>query len=155
DVLLWFTRETWLLVLLLWIKDLALAAAAGWIAVRLLSFTKNAVRRAENEPRALSAALEGTLVAILLVAGVVLRWIFRDVCPPGVWVDTLYSTQSLLRNPAAVSALGATPFGAQTPSHELVSNLYLVFCRGIFAVFGRGDAGFFAISAVPGCLGLP
>src|SRR5262249_42608769 len=84
--LLWFTRETWLLVLLLWIKDLALAVAAGWIAVRLLSFTKNAVRRAENEPRALSAALEGTLVAILLVAGVVLRWIFRDVCPPGVWV---------------------------------------------------------------------
>ena len=156
EVLFWWTGESWPLVVLLWLKDLGLAALAGFLAVKLLRLTVEAATEEESARETpLRLGVEAPLVLGALGIGVVLRWIFREVDPPGLWVDTLYSTQALLRSPDGVPWLGATPFGAQTVTHELVSNLYLQFCRGVFAIFGRGETGFFAVSAVPGCLTLP
>src|SRR5450759_2913634 len=90
-VLFWWTGESWLYNLLLWIKDLALAAAAGFLAARLLALVTNAVAREESEPPAAPRPLAEAAWALpVLVIGVVLRWAFRSWNPPGLWVDVVY-----------------------------------------------------------------
>ena len=48
EVLFWWTGEMWLYVLLLWIKDFALAAAAGFLAARVLALVTNAAAPATS-----------------------------------------------------------------------------------------------------------
>jgi hypothetical protein len=150
-VLLSFERETGFLVLLLWLKNLLLAAAAGFLAARLLEATA-----AQDES---SAKEEGPSAPFLLLAGgavlgigVLLRFAFVDLIPPGVWVDTLYEARRALETPGDLPWLGATPFSPQHPTNELVSNLYLRFCHAVFLVFGKGETGLLAVSALPGAV---
>ncbi len=153
-VLFFFTKETWLYVLLLWLKDLALAAAAGAGAVWLLALLTRAAARVEDEPPApLARAAEAAWVVPAVALGGVLRWAFRAWNPPGLWVDAVYAARPLFGG--TVPPWGATPFGENPASHEVVSNLYVTFVRAVFALFGSGETGFFAISAVPACLALP
>lgn len=154
-VLFWWTGETWLYVLLLWLKDLTLAAAAGFLAARLLALVTDAAARDERDPPApLRPIVEAECVVPALALGVVVRWIFLAWNPPGLWVDVVYAARPLFGG-ASVPPWGATYFGELATSHELVSNLYVAFVRGIFAVFGSGETGFFAVSALPGCLAVP
>ncbi|MEO8587258.1 MAG: glycosyltransferase family 39 protein [Acidobacteriota bacterium] len=154
-VLFWWTGETWLYVLLLWLKDVALAAAAGFLAARLLALVTEAAAREERGPPApLRPIVEAASVVPALALGIVLRWIFLAWNPPGLWVDVVYAARPLFGG-AVVSPWGATYFGELATNRELVSNLYVTFVRGIFAVFGSGETGFFAVSALPGCLAVP
>lgn len=153
EVLFWWTGEMWLYVLLLWIKDLALAAAAGFLAARLLALVTNSVARQEAEPSAAPRPLaEAAWVLPVLAVGIALRWVFRSSNPPGLWVDVVYMARPLFGG-AAVPFWGA--FGEIPASHEVLSNLYVAFVRAVFAVFGSGETGFFAVSALPGCLAVP
>lgn len=155
DVLFWFTGETWLYVLLLWLKDLALAALAGWAASRLLALVSNATAREERDPSPpLRPLAEAAWVVPALSLGVVLRWVFSGWNPPGLWVDVVYAARPLFGG-GAPPPWGASPFGQNPASHEVVSNLYVTFVRGVFALFGSGETGFFAISALPGTLAVP
>lgn len=155
EVLLWWTGETWLYVLLLWLKDLTLAAAAGWVAARLLAFVTDAAAREEREPSPPSGPLaEAAWVVPALCLGVALRWVFSGWNPPGLWVDVVYAARPLFGG-GTPPLWGASPFGRNPASHEVVSNLYVAFVRGVFALFGSGETGFFAISALPGTLAVP
>lgn len=154
-VLFWWTGESWLYILLLWLKDLALAAAAGFLAASLLALVTDAAAREERDPPApLRPIVEAACVVPVLALGIVLRWIFLAWNPPGLWVDVVYAARPLFGG-APVPPWGASPFGENAASHEVVSNLYVSFVRGVFAFFGSGETGFFAISALPGCLALP
>ena len=155
DVLLFFTRETWLLVPLLWLKNLALAAGAGAVAALILSKTAREGEALTPETGGPSAAFLALGGAAVFASGVLLRFAFPDLIPPGIWVDTLYEARRVLETPGDLPWLGATPFAPEVPTHELVSNLYLHFCRGVFLLFGKGEAGLLAVSALPGALTPP
>lgn len=155
EVLFWWTAETWLYVLLLWIKNFVIAAAAGFLAARLLAITVDAAERTESEPpRQPRPLAEAAWVLPLLVVGVLLRWAFRSWNPPGLWVDVVYVTRPLFGG-LPVPLLGTSPYGEDPASHEVLSHLYVAFAHGVFTLFGSGETGFFALSALPGCLALP
>ncbi len=156
EVLFWWTREMWPYVLLLWIKDFALAAAAGFLAARVLTLVTKAAEREESEPpRTPRPLAEAAWVLPVLAVGVALRWVFRAWNPPGLWIDVVYMTRPLFGGGAA-PLWGATPYGESFPArYEVLSNLYVAFVRVILTAFGSGETGFFAVSALPGCLALP
>lgn len=155
EVLFWWTGEMWLYVLLLWIKDFAFAAAAGFLAARLLALVTKAAEREESEPpKTLRPLAEAAWVLPVLAVGVALRWAFRAWNPPGLWVDVVYVARPLFGG-AAVPFWGASHFGESPATYEVLSNLYVEFVRVVFALFGSGETGFFAVSALPGCLALP
>jgi Dolichyl-phosphate-mannose-protein mannosyltransferase len=93
------------------------------------------------------------LFLAVLSAGVALRWIAPRQIPPGVWTDVLFEAEGALREPGRIPWLGGRPYAAE--SHALVSNLYLKATELLFRVFGRGDTGILALSAVGGTLTLP
>jgi hypothetical protein len=151
-VLFYFTRETWLYVLLLWLKDLALAALAAWAAALLC-------RRAEALPEAPEGRPARVLVALALAAvaaGVALRWILPTYLPPGLFVDPPLEARALLFQPDGLPWIGGVPLlgGPETGSRTLVSYLNLHYYDAVFRLFGRDVAGFVAVSAIPGCLAL-
>lgn len=155
SVLTFFTKEMWLLVLLLWVKDLGVAALAAWAAGELF----RRIAGAPVEPSAAGEApwaprREALAVAGLLALGVLLRWSAPDVVPPGVWEDTILETESAIRDPSGVPWWGAVPFNPRTGSHELTSNLWVHYGLAVYRVFGRTRIGFLAISALPGSLAL-
>jgi 4-amino-4-deoxy-L-arabinose transferase-like glycosyltransferase len=153
EVLFWWTRETWLLVLLLWLKNLALAAAAGAAFTLLLN-------RARDLPDADNRKPASLLVALALVAvgaGITLRWVFPDEIPPGLWYDPPFEARALLQHPGEIPWIGGVPLHddpVASGNRELVSYLYLHFYDAMFRLFGRGETGFLALSSVPGCLAL-
>ncbi|HSB64882.1 MAG TPA: hypothetical protein VLJ18_11985 [Thermoanaerobaculia bacterium] len=152
-VLLFFTRETWLLVLLLWLKNLALAAAAGFAAAFLLRRAAGLPEPPEGKP---SPLLVGLAIAAVLV-GIALRWAFPDQIPPGLFVDPPFEARALLLRPDGVPWIGGIPLlddPVSGGSRTLVSYLNLHFYDGLFRIFGRAETGFLAVSAVPGCLAL-
>jgi hypothetical protein len=152
-VLLDFTRETWLLVLLLWLKNLAIAAAAGAVAAALLGRAAGLPEPQEGRPAPLLVALA---IATVLV-GIVLRWVFPEQIPPGLFVDPPFEARALLLHPDGVPWSGGIPLlddPASGGSRTLVSYLNLHFYDGVFRLFGRAETGFLAVSAVPGCLAL-
>lgn len=152
-VLFFFTRETWLLVLLLWLKDLGLAAGAGVVASFLLRL---AARLPESPGGTPSALLVGLAVAAVVV-GVSLRWVFPAQIPPGLFFDAPFEARPLLLHPGGIPWSGGVPLlddPVSGGSRTLVSYLNLHFYDGAFRVFGRGETGFLAVSAVPGCFAL-
>jgi hypothetical protein len=153
-VLLFFRRETWLLVLLLWLKDLALAAAAGVAAAFLLA----RARGLPEAPRETPPPLLVAVAAAAVLLGVVLRWVFPEQLPPGLWVDVPLEAGALLERPGTIPWIGGVSFHegpAAAGNRELVSYLYLHFYDVMFRIFGRAETGFLALSALPGCLALP
>jgi hypothetical protein len=154
-LLFWWTSESWLLVSLLWLKDLALAAAAFFVFFRLVRWTETLPDR--PEPDAPGSRLRHALLfAGILTAGVALRWIAPQQIPPGVWADSLFEAEGALRHPGNVPWLGGQPLAVEgLRNRALVSNLYLKFCELLFRIFGRGDVGLLSLSAVGGTLALP
>jgi hypothetical protein len=153
SVLFWWTSESWLLVLLLWLKDLALGAAAFLAFGSLVDATE---RLHDPEDPKRPGIRHYSLFALVLAAGVVLRWIAPRLIPPGVWADALFEAEGALRDPGSVGWIGGRPLQIEGfHNSALVSNLYLQFCRLIFSIFGRGDVGLLAVSAVGGTLTLP
>jgi hypothetical protein len=143
------------LVLLLWVKDITLAVAAGFAASRVLEFVVSAAARDEIErPPELSPIAEAAWVVPVLSLGIALRAAFRSINPPGVWVDVVQAAQPLFGR-AAPPPWGVSPFGEDRARFEVISNLYLTFVRGVLALFGSGEAGLFALSALPGALLVP
>jgi hypothetical protein len=152
-VLLDFTRETWLLVLLLWLKNLAIAAAAGALASFLLG---RAARLPEPQSKRPAPPLVAVAIAAVLT-GIALRWVYPEGIPPGLFVDPPLEARALLLHPGGVPWSGGIPLlddPVSGGSRTLVSYLNLHFYEGVFRLFGRGEAGFLAVSSVPGCLAL-
>ncbi|HQR47513.1 MAG TPA: hypothetical protein PK598_16050, partial [Thermoanaerobaculia bacterium] len=151
EVLFWVTRETWLLVALLWAKNLLLAALAGAAFVLLL-------RRARELPGAAAPEPTPSLVALgaaAVVLGIALRWVFPETIPPGLWFDPPFEARALLEHPGEIPWIGGVPLHddpAAAGNRELVSYVYLHFYDAIFRLFGRAETGFLALSAAPGCL---
>ncbi len=155
SVLLWWTSESWLYVLLLWVKDLALAAGAFFLFAAVARATVALPEPAESLDRD-SRRRHVLLFAVILAAGIALRWLAPRQIPPGVWADALFEAEGALRDPGRIPWLGGRPLDIEGARNStLVSNLYLQFCSLIFRVFQRGDVGILALSAVGGTLSLP
>ena len=148
SVLLAPGRGTWLLVLVLWAKDLVLAGLAGALAAAACRWvnagdgTRGPARRAP--------LLAGC--AASFAAGTTLRGMLADVCPPGQFSDTFAEIAHVLRDPSA-TWLGTTPVPGQ--NLDQISKLYARAAHALLAAFGGGDAGLLAIAAVPATLLLP
>jgi hypothetical protein len=154
SVLFWWTSESWLLVTLLWCKNLALAAAAFLAFGSLAHATERLPEPAEPESEKSFRHL--LLFIAILAAGTALRWVAPRQIPPGVWADALFEAEGVLRDPGSVGWLGGRPLQVEgLRNSALVSNLYLKFCELVFSIFGRGDVGLLALSAVGGTLALP
>ncbi|HEY3172429.1 MAG TPA: glycosyltransferase family 39 protein [Thermoanaerobaculia bacterium] len=154
-VLFWWTKESWLLVTLLWLKDLALAAAAFFVFFRIVRWSETLPDPPEPEDSGFRLR-HALLFAGILAAGVAMRWVAPRQIPPGVWGDAPAEVEAALREPGRIPWFGGRPFGAQGgASNALVSYLYVKFCELLFRVFGRGDVGILALSAVGGSLALP
>ncbi len=151
SVLFWWTGASWPYVALLWAKDLAFAGAAffvfSWIARSTVALPEH--------PEGGSRARHALLLVALLVVGVVLRWIAPRQIPPGAWIDVPYEAEGALRG--QMPLLGGRPLDIEGASGNstLVSNLYLNYCSLILWIFGPGDLGMLALSAVGGTLSLP
>ena len=153
SVLFWWTSESWLLVALLWCKDLALAAAAFLAFGSLAHITEQLPEPAE--PGSEESPGHWLLFLAILAAGIVLRWVAPRQIPPGVWADALFEAEGVLRDPGSVGWLGGRPLHVEgLRNSALVSNLYLKFCQLVFSIFGRGDVGLLALSAVGGSLAI-
>lgn len=151
SVLFWWTSESWLLVTLLWCKDLALAAAAFLAFGTLAHRTEQLPEPPESESR--TTVRHALIFVAILAAGTALRWLAPRQIPPGVWADALFEAEGVLRDPGSVGWLGGRPLQVEgLRNSALVSNLYLKFCELVFSVFGRGDVGLLALSAVGGTL---
>ncbi len=154
SVLFWWTRESWLYVALLWVKDLLLALAAFFVFLRIARWTERLPESERGSGR--SASGHALLFLAILAAGVALRWVAPRQIPPGVWADALFEAEGALRDPGHVPWLGGRPLQVEgLRNSALASNLYLKLCELLFHVFGRGDVGLLALSAVGGSLALP
>lgn len=153
-VLFWWTTESWLLVTLLWLKDLALAGLA-FVAFRYLGIATASLPEPVEPGDRASHLRHALLFAGVLAAGVVLRFVAPRQIPPGVWYDALTEAEAALREPGRVPWFGGRPFAPEAGGTALVSHLYVKFCELLFRVFGRGDYGILALSAVGGSLTLP
>jgi hypothetical protein len=153
-VLLYFTPETWLYVSLLWIKNVALALLAASVFAALVRGTA----RLERDPR--PSSTRGAIAIAIAAAGIgiALRFAWPENLPPGLWFDPPYEARALLVRPEGLPWIGGIPLHEHPElagNRELVSYVYLHLYDGIFRLFGRGEAGFGALSAVPGSLAIP
>ncbi len=153
EVLFFVTRETWLLVVLLWLKNLSVGAVAGAAFTVVLRRARELPGTAGSKPAPLLVAL-GAGAAVL---GLALRWVFPETIPPGLWFDPPFEARALLEHPGELPWIGGTPLHddpVAAGNRELVSYVYLHFYDAMFRVFGRAESGFLALSALPGCLAL-
>lgn len=153
-VLLGGTRETWLLVALLWLRLLLVSAAAGVGAVLLVRAAESgrAHLRAATAP---SRALEAVLVLALLAGGVFLRWVDWTGCPPGAWHDAAFTLRPVLEEGGLGSGLSGAWVGEDGPvTGAILGGPFLVLLSFGVGPFSGGDLQLFAVSAVPGCLAL-
>ena len=156
SVLLWWTRESWLYVLLLWLKDLVLGVGAFFLFATLARSTVALAEPSETPHDRAWRIRHWLLFAAILAAGVALRWLAPRQIPPGVWADALFEAEGALRDPGSIPWLGGRPLEIEgLRNSALVSHLYLKVCAFSFRVFGRGDTGILALSAVGGSLALP
>ncbi len=153
-VLFWWTTESWLLVTLLWLKDLALAGLA-FVAFRHLDIATASLPEPVEAGDRASRIRHALLFAGVLAAGVALRFVSPRQIPPGVWYDALTEAEGALRDPGGIPWLGGRPFAPEAGGTALISHLYVRFCELLFRFFGRGDSGILALSAIPGSLTLP
>jgi hypothetical protein len=149
EVLFYFTFETWPYILFLWIKNTALAFLAAAVFTVLVRGTA----RLEADPRPVST--RGVLAVALAAAGIgiALRFAWPEMLPPGLWFDPPFEARALLVKPESLPWIGGVPLYDRPElagNRELVSYVYLHFYDAIFRVFGRAEAGFGALSSVPG-----
>lgn len=139
-------------VAVLWVRNLAVAAAASAAFVALLRLTGRWASREPEEgpPRPGPRGLAVSALALVALLGVAARWALPEELPPGLWCDVAYEAEAALDAPESEPLWGAIPLALDgRPSSTMVSNAYLAFCRGVFALFGGGEAGLRAVSAVP------
>jgi hypothetical protein len=149
SVLLAPDHATWLLVALLWIKDLAFGLAAFILATALFRRFSEDVDESESGG---SRGMLALAVAAGVALGVALRWVGPGVVPPAQFSDTFSEIERVLRDPGA-PWLGTTPFPGET--HDQVSNLYARTAHVLLTSFGGREVGLLAIAAVPATLLLP
>lgn len=157
EVLFWWDRAAAPLVAALWLRNLALAAAAGAVAVLLLRWALPALAPDPARDAASRAERRLAIAAVVaaVAAGAILRWAFTDGVPPGLWRDVVLSVRPALRSPGDVPFLGGAFVGDDAPiTGEALSGPYLLFGRATLVLFGRGDAGLLAVSALPGCVAI-
>lgn len=151
EVLLAFDGASWPWTALLWLRLAALSILAAFLSGRLFVLIEEG-GDGESVRGAGGGSAAGAAFLIVVTAGVALRMAFPSTHPPGPWSDVYKEAMPLLRDPH-LSWIGGTPL-LEGPSRnsELVSHLYLRFYALVFAVLGRGEAGFLALSAIPGAL---
>jgi hypothetical protein len=114
--------------------------------------------RLEAEPR--PASTRGVLAVALAAAGIgiALRFAWPEDLPPGLWFDPPFEARALLVRPQGLPWIGGVSLQDRPEmagNRELVSYVYLHFYDAVFRVFGRAEAGFGALSSVPGSLAIP
>jgi hypothetical protein len=155
EVLLFITRETWLLVALLWLRNLALSAAAGGGAVFLLHAAWSGCARADGRGDRRLRRLEPILVLTLLALGVFLRWVDWRGCPPGAWHDGAYTLRPVLEQGSRIPWFTGAWVGDDSPvTGGVLGGPFLWLLSLGVALFPPGELQLFAVSAVPGCLAL-
>jgi hypothetical protein len=153
-VLLFVTRETWLLVGLLWLRNILLSAAAGLFAVLLVRVAASGHARAASEPP-LSRGREVALVLALLAGGIFLRWVDWKGTPPGVWHDGAYTLRPLLEEGGLRFGVSGSWVGEDGPvTGAILGGPFLLLLSLAVAPFPGGELKLFAVSAVPGSLAL-
>ncbi|HQR45161.1 MAG TPA: hypothetical protein PK598_03975, partial [Thermoanaerobaculia bacterium] len=153
-VLLFVTRETWLLVGLLWLRNLLLSAAAGLGAILLVRIAAEGRARDLSQP-GLPRRREAAIVLLLLAGGVFLRWVDRSNTPPGVWHDVAYTLRPLLEDGWRNAALSGAWVGEDGPvTGAILGGPFLLLLAPAVAPFPAGDPQLLAVSAVPACLAL-
>ncbi len=156
EVLTFLTRETWLLVVLLWAKDVLLALAAAALAAAAYRFVERSRGEAGAAWNPGGDAWTPALVvsaAAALAFGTALRWVWPSLIPPAPFSDTLSELERVLRDPAGAPWIGTTPFPGS--AHDQISNLYARVAHASVVAFGGGAAGLLSVAAVPGTLLLP
>lgn len=153
-VLLFVTRETWLLVGLLWLRNLVVSVAAGVGAVLLLRAAESG--RARGAPgTGLARGRETALVLTLLAGGVLLRWVDWQGTPPGVWHDAAFTLRPLLEEGTLRAGISGAWVGEDAPvTGAILGGPFLLLLSLGVTPFPPGDLQLFAVSAVPGCLAL-
>jgi hypothetical protein len=157
-VLFWWDAQAWPWIVILWVKDIVLSLLAAALAVWVVRATFRIEDRNGGSLEPAPSPGRSVLLAAPLFAavGVWLRWVALDLVPPGLWPDVLFESEPALRHAGSTGWIGGLPLlvdGVPTSS-TLVSKLWLEYCRGIYALFGRGEVGIVAISAVGSCLAL-
>ena len=75
--------------------------------------------------------------------------------PFRIWADTLFYARLALRAPGAVPWLGGTWFGDDVPLGGLVApNAWAAWADAVLGVFGNGEAGLLALSAIPSAVAI-
>lgn len=138
--------EDVLLSLLVWGKVLAVGAATG-LAVRFLVERATAPKPARTT---LSWPLAAAAVFGTTAMGAALRFAPETILPFRLWADTLFSARLALRSPGNVPWYGGTWFGDDGPIGTIVApNAYAAWSDIVLSVFGSGEAGLLALSALP------
>jgi hypothetical protein len=150
-VLLVLDGTTWLWTALLWFRIAALSLLAAILSERLFLLVEEGGDRGPDPGAGRGSAICAAFL-LVVTAGLALRLAFPSTHPPGPWSDVFKEAMPLLRDPR-LSWIGGTPLvEGSSRNSELVSHLYLRFYALVFGLFGRGEAGFLALSAIPGAL---
>jgi hypothetical protein len=151
ELLLAFDRASWSWTAILWLR----LVAATVVAARAATLLAGELEREESGRAAGPAPGRGTFALAFLaivVVGAVLRFAFPSTHPPGPWSDVFQEAMPLLRSPD-LGWVGGTPLvPGRMGNSEFVSHLYLRFYAAVFAVLGRNEGAFLALSALPGAL---
>ncbi len=134
------------LAVLSWTSLLAVAAASGLV----VGFLAGRACAPVPDRSRVSKTAAWTLGVAAATLGAALRFAPEALLPFRIWIDTLYCIRLALRSPGGVAWIGGTWFGDDVPLGKIVApNGYAAWADAVLALFGPGEPGLLALSALP------
>jgi len=129
-----------------WTSLLAVAAASGLV----VGFLAGRACAPVPDRSRVSKTAAWTLGVAAATLGAALRFAPEALLPFRIWIDTLYCIRLALRSPGGVAWIGGTWFGDDVPLGKIVApNGYAAWADAVLALFGPGEPGLLALSALP------